>query len=178
MKNSLPSVIVEFIPSIHAFLGCDAISREYSIGKGKESLKKILGTEKMQACLREFNKKDAENASVERNGEELLSQFYESTTELSFKSLRCRIFHKKVVTATNAITPETLPLTSNAAMFHSYRTYYQVWRSSGSIDPLGWGFSIQKDRMMPVNMTETTALPNLHKMVHCSCRTAIIFVIF
>ena len=78
MKDRLPSVIVEYILPIHAFFGCDTVSRVYSIGKGAESLKKILGSEKMQTCLREFNKKDADNASIAKYGEELLTQSYES----------------------------------------------------------------------------------------------------
>ena len=109
MKNGLPSVIVECILPIHAFLGCDTVSRIYSVGKGKETLKKILGNKKMQACLREFNKKHVERASIARNGEELPSQFYDSTTERSWNSLQNRIFLKEVATATTAVTPETLP---------------------------------------------------------------------
>ena len=73
----------------------------------------------MQACLPDFNKKDAEKGSVAKYGEELLTHFYESTAELSVNSLQYHIFHKKVATATTAVTPEMLPLTSNAAMFHS-----------------------------------------------------------
>ena len=37
----------------------------------------------MQVCLQEFNKEDNEKASIARNGEELSSQFYKNTTELS-----------------------------------------------------------------------------------------------
>ena len=87
-------------------------------------------------------------------------------------SLRYRLFHKRVVTATTAIVPESLPPTSNAAMFHSYRTYHQtqVWRGE-NMDPLGWGFLIQKGRMMPVTMTEAPAPPNLLKVVRCGCKT-------
>ena len=95
MKNSLPCVIVECILPIHTFLVCDTVSRVYSIGKGKKSLNKILGREKMLVCLREFNKKDAEKASITREGEELPSQFCESRAELLLNSLRYRIFHKK-----------------------------------------------------------------------------------
>ena len=40
-----------------------------------------------------------------------------------------------------------------------------------SIDPLGWGFSIQKGRMMPVTMTIPPAPPKLLKTVRCSCKT-------
>ena len=84
----------------------NTVLRVYSIGKGKESLNKILLREKMQARLREFNKKGAEKASIARNGEKLLSQIYESMTELSSKSLRYCIFHNKVAIATTTITPE------------------------------------------------------------------------
>ena len=137
----------------------------YSIRKGKELLKKILGSKKMQARFREFNKKDAEKTSVARNDEEVLSQFYESATELSLNSLRYSILHKKDATATTAVTPETLPPTSNASMFHSYRTYHQtqVWRGE-SIDPLGWVFSIhRKDDAS--NYDRTTCTTKLLKIV-------------
>ena len=52
---------------MHVFLECDTVLRVYSIRKGKELLKKILGSKKMQARFREFNKKDAEKTSVARN---------------------------------------------------------------------------------------------------------------
>ena len=126
----------------------------------------------LECILLSLDKKDAEKASIARNGEELLSQFYESTTELSLKSLRYCIFHTKVATATTSVTPETLPPTSNAAILHSYRTYHQTQLCKGeSIDPLGQGFSIQKGRMMPGTMTEPPASPNVLQIVRCSCKT-------
>ena len=125
----------------------------------------------MQACRQEFSKKEVEKASTARNGEELLSQFYGSTRELSLNSLQYHIFHKKVATARTSVKSKTLSPTSNAAISHSYRTYHQtqVWRGE-NIDPLGWGFSIQIGRMMPVTMTEPPAPPNLFKIVRCSCK--------
>ena len=150
---------------MHVFLECYIVLRVYSIRMGKELLKKILGSKKMQARFREFNKKDAEKTSVARNDEEVLSQFYDSVTELSLNSLRYSILLKKVATATTPVTPETLPPTSNAAMFHSYRTYHQtqVWRGEG-IDPLGWVFSIhRKDDAS--NYDRTTCTTKLLKIV-------------
>lgn len=44
MKNSLPSVIVECILPINAFLRCATAFRAHYIGKDKESLKKIFGS--------------------------------------------------------------------------------------------------------------------------------------
>ena len=157
--------IAKCILPMHVFLECYTVLRVYSIRKGKELLKKILGSKKMQARFREFNKKDAEKTSVARNDEEVLSQFYASATELSLNSLRYSILHKKVATATTPVTPETLPPTSNAAMFHSYRTYHQtqVWRGE-SIDPLGWVFSIhRKDDAS--NYDRTTCTTKLLKIV-------------
>ena len=126
----------------------------------------------MQACLQEFNKEVADKASIARNGEELLSQSYESMTKLSLNSLRYHILLKKVATATTVVTSEALLATSNAAMFHSYQTYHQtqVWRGEG-IGPLGSNFFIQKRRMMPVTMMVLPRPPHLHKIVCCSCKT-------
>ena len=35
-------------PPIRAFLGCDTVSRVHSIGKGEESMKKIMCNEEIQ----------------------------------------------------------------------------------------------------------------------------------
>ena len=130
LRQTLPPMIVECILPIHAFLGRDTVSRVRSIGKGEKSLKKIIASEEMQMYFREFNKKDADNTTIAEFGEKLLCQFYASKADLALNSLRYRLFHKKVVTATTAIAPEGLPPTSDAAMFHSYRAYHQtqVWR--------------------------------------------------
>ena len=76
----------------------------------------------MEACLRGFNKKDAENVLLQ----ETVKNYSLNLTERSLKFLRYRIFHKKVATTTTAVTSETLPPTSNAAMFHSHQTYHQT----------------------------------------------------
>ena len=107
-RQTLPPMIVECILPIHAFLGCNTVSRVHSIGKGEELLKKIIASEEMQMYFREFNKKDADNTTIAEFDEKLLSQFYESKTGLALNSLRYRLFHKKVVTATTAIASESL----------------------------------------------------------------------
>ena len=78
MENSLLSAITEYILPVHVFLGYDTVSRVYSIGKCKKPLINISVSEKIQARLQEFNKEDAEQTSIARNVEELLSQIYES----------------------------------------------------------------------------------------------------
>ena len=88
LRETLPPIIVECILPIHAFFGCDTVSRVHSIGKGEESLKKIVANEEMQMRLHEFIKKDADKATIAEFGEKLLCQFYENKTDLSLNSLR------------------------------------------------------------------------------------------
>jgi len=114
MREMLPQL------SLNVFLGCDTVSRVYSIGKGTESLKKILKNEKMQLCVREFNVLSADKSVIAKVGEGLLCQFYEKDVDVPLNTLRYRMFQKKVAVATTAV----------AAMLHSYSNYLQtqVWK--------------------------------------------------
>ena len=62
-------------------------------------------------------------------------------------------FCKKGSTSYNAISPDSLPPTSNAAMYHSLRVYHQVqtWLLN-DLPPLKWGYI------------------KLLKMFRCSCK--------
>ena len=82
MKNSLPSVIIECILPIHAFLGCDNISRVYSIERVK-SITEDLREQENASASSKVNKKDAEKASIARKGEELLFNLMKVGQELS-----------------------------------------------------------------------------------------------
>ena len=97
----------------------------------------------MQSCLKEFNVLSADKFAIAKAGEELICQFYEKDADVPLNTLRYRIFQKKVAIATPAVAPEVLPPTSDAAVFHSYRTYLQtqVWKGK-TLNPLESGFSI------------------------------------
>ena len=116
VKNKLPSEIVECILPIHAFLGCDAVSRVYSIGKGEESLNKIIGNEEFIRYFMTFNKEDAEKGDIADSGEKILCLLYSGYVDKPLNSLRYAIFCKKGSTGKIAVTPESLPPTSNAAL--------------------------------------------------------------
>ena len=38
------------------------------------------------------------------------------------------------------------------------------------MDPLGWGFLIHNEKMMPVKMKQRQAPPNILKIVCCGCQ--------
>ena len=104
----------------------------------------------MEACLPGFNKKDAENASIARNGEELLSQSHRTIIEvlaiphISLKSCHyndcCYIWN-----AATYIECCHVSLASNLPS--------NIEIKGERIDPFDWGFCFQKYRMMPVTVT-------------------------
>lgn len=99
----------------------------------------------MQLGLRELNKKDADKAEIAEFGKKLLCQFCESKTDISLNSLGYRLFHRKLKQMQQLIMSESLPPTSDATMFHSYRTYHQTQLCRGkNLDLLDWEFFIHK----------------------------------
>ena len=75
-------------------------------------------------------------------------------------------------TSKTAITPDSLPPTSDASAYHSYRAYHQVqvWRGQ-DIPPLSWGWKILNNKMVPIAMKQAPAPSNLLKVVRCGCKT-------
>ena len=55
MKKNLPDKIVACILPVHAFLGCDIVSRVQSIGNGSESLKKIICNQEIMNLVCQLN---------------------------------------------------------------------------------------------------------------------------
>ena len=159
-------------PPIHAFLGCDTVSRVHSIGKGEESTKKIMSNEEIQEYFFVFNEENADKKSIATAGDKLLCLFYGESSEDNLNQLRYRSFCRRVSTSSIAITPESFPPRSDASKFHSYRAYHQVqvWRGREDIDPLLWGWKIDKSKLMPIAMNQSPA-PELLKIVRCTCKT-------
>ncbi|KAG0713878.1 hypothetical protein GWK47_015218 [Chionoecetes opilio] len=105
---------------LHAFSGCDTTSRPYGIGK-VSVLKKYA---ELERCSSIFMSPSSSKAEIERAGEDALLIIYGCTTSLSLDSARVDKFQQKVGTATQYVSPEKLPPTSDAAIFHSHRAYH------------------------------------------------------
>ena len=98
--------------------------------------------------------------------------FYDESSEDNLNQLQYRSFCRRVSTSSIAITPESLPPTSNASKFHSYRAHHQVqvWRGREDIDPLLWGWKIDKSKLMPIAMNQSPAPSELLKIVRVLVR--------
>ena len=75
VKSKLSSKIIDCILPIHAFLGCDTFSRVHSIGKGDESLQKIMSNEQFYGDFSNFNDKDTDKINIANTGEKLCVGF-------------------------------------------------------------------------------------------------------
>ena len=147
---SLGSFICKHILFIHAMLGCDSTSCVFVLGKGV-LLKKIRSNLHLQQYALYGGKKD---------------------DDLNF--LRHKKFCEKVASNVASIEPQTLPPTSAAMKYHSYRVYYQicVWNEWDSeMLPEDWGWKIDEEGFVPVATDLPVAPESLLKVIRCSCKS-------
>ena len=64
VKTKLPKELINCILPIHAFPGCDTVSRINSIGKGLESFKKLVANEEYISNFRKFLEDDANKDDI------------------------------------------------------------------------------------------------------------------
>ena len=73
-----------------------------------------------------------------------------------------------------AIKPESLSPTTNAAQQHILRIHCQIseWKGNSSYEPLDWGWRLTSGgKLMPIEMTKLIAPVELLKIVKCGCKT-------
>jgi hypothetical protein len=107
---------------LHAFLGCDTTSRLYGIGKG-QALKKF---EDLREHAMVFSDVTSSKEQIATAGEKALVCLYHGNQDDSLNSLRHKRFCEKVTSSNTHIQPQSLPPTSAAAKFHSYRVFLQI----------------------------------------------------
>ncbi|WAR13570.1 hypothetical protein MAR_027750 [Mya arenaria] len=82
-----------------------------------------------------------------------------------------KIRNHAIQTKKSAVLVQSLPPTSNAAKYHSYRVYLQVQTWIGrDISPTDWGWTMNGDKLVPVKTSLPAAPERLLKMIRCCCR--------
>jgi hypothetical protein len=103
-----------------ALLGSDTTSRIYGIGRGtvfKRHHNEVLFIE----IAGVFNDNTSSHEDVAAAGDRALVTIYGGKPNTTLNHLRYTKFHEKVMRATSAVNPKSLPPTSSAALQHSYR---------------------------------------------------------
>ena len=175
LKQVLGGAVCNDLLFVHAFTGCDSVSRIFGIGK-QSVFQLIINTSKKEKvikdCSKAFSLPKQSPDVVEANGCRAMVALFNADQKDSLASIRYNMLCKKSARAKTFVTPERLPPTTSACKFHSLRTYYQVMEWMGcseEMDPSEWGWRVEGDKLVPV-MTDKSPAPDvLIQMIHCNC---------
>ena len=89
-------------------------------------------------------------------------------------TLRLTRYCEKVTESFMQVEPKSIPPTSSAAKYHSYRVFLQIcqWKSYDcNLQPELWGWSLSDGEFYPKTTDLPPAPPDLLKIIHCNCTT-------
>ena len=166
LKKKLDPHLSKSILFLHAVSGCDTTSKPYGIGKvGVLQKCKALEDSTSVFMSPSSSKEDIVNA-----GESALLVMYGCPTSPHLSTARLEKFQVKVVTSAGYVPPEKLPPTTDAAAFHSQRTYHQVQAWCGNDLPAeDWGWVSSSDGLVPIKMSQPAAPEQLLRTIRCNC---------
>ena len=115
---------------LHAFLSCDTTSRIFGIGKST-ILKKFKLSTALQQAANVFDSPISTHEEIASAGEKVFVALYNGKANDSLNTLRFSKYCEKVAKNLNKVEPRSLPPTSAAAKFHSYRVFLQIcqWKN-------------------------------------------------
>ena len=164
----LGSNLCRHLPFLHVLLGCDTTSRLFGIGKAV-GLKK---RSQLYQPAEVFYNANSLKEDVIKAGESALVEVYGGKVRDSLEAFRYRRFCEKTAKSTTAVEVKSLPPTSSAAKFHSFRVFYQVqlWTGNQELQPCDWGWKETDGTLMPVMTDKPPAPETLLQVVRCNCK--------
>ena len=79
---------------------------------------------------------------------------------------------KRKTSSSGSFPLESLPPTSAASKFHSYRAFFAVQEWLGNaLDPTEWGWVSQEGVLTPVFTDKPVALDSVLRLISCGCKT-------
>ena len=171
-KEKIGPNICNALLSIHSISGCDTTSRIHSVSKSLIFKKCLKDNELLEKMIRFSNAGSKDD--VVKIGLNILLKLFNAKHEKSLNELRAKKYLEKLSgLSKNAIKPEILGPTQDAAELHLFRCYYQIqiWKEESSIDPLLWGWKKHNGKIMPIEMRDPIAPPELLKVIRCKCKT-------
>ena len=172
-KKDLGPYICSNILFLHAFSGCDTTSRLFGIGKAAV-LKKFRTNKALQQAAKVFDSDSATAEEIQLAGEKALVATYNGKKDESLNALRLSRYCEKVAKSLNRVEPRSLPPTSAAARYHSYRVYLQIfqWKSPHcTLREESWGWKVTESGFVPILTDRPPAPADLLKIIRCDCKT-------
>ena len=115
-----------------------------------------------------------QDPDIEKAGEIAIVELYGGKRTDTLNHLRHKKFCEKAAINITRIEPQTLPPTSAAAKYHSFRVFYQIVQWKGSpveLLPEEWGWIVTEDGIHPTPTDIAAAPDSLLKVIRCSCKT-------
>ena len=167
------SDIAGYIMILHSITGSDTTSALFM--KGKLKAIDVFEKDKDYNILDPFQTPGSTHEDIQASGEAFLLKLYGGEKAASLDSLRY-IMYKRLVSKTRLTSGfklETLPPTSAAAKFHSFRAYHTVQQWLGNdLSPLLWGWKLSNSgQLVPVETDKPVAPDSLLRMISCGCKT-------
>ena len=107
-------------------------SRLLGIGKGS-ILKKFKDNKSLQQAATVFDNSNATKAQIDKAGEAAFMVMYNGKKLDTLDGLRYKKYCDKVATSLTQVDPKSLPPTSAAAKFPSWRVFLQVNQWKGDL---------------------------------------------
>ncbi|XP_053373150.1 uncharacterized protein LOC123533634 [Mercenaria mercenaria] len=163
--------LCSILPFIHALTGCDTTSRIYGIGKGT-ALKAFSSKAYLREIAGNFMKALTKD-EISETGEQALICLFGGLPEDNLNILRFKTFATKVMTSTSCVQVYTLPPTTAAAVYHSYRVHIQTqtWIGNDTLNPLDWGWEMINSKLLPKKTDLPPAPESLLQIIRCNCKT-------
>ena len=158
----------------YAISGCDGTSAIYK--RAKKTSFKVIDNDNDLTFLGIFKNKNATIEEIQAAGERLMLLIYSAPASVSsLDDLRYLRYKKQVaklsLTAGTGFGLKSLPPTSDAAKYHSFRTYYQVQKFLGNneICPLHWCWirDDKSDHLIPFVKDQAAAPEKVLLMISC-----------
>ncbi len=136
---------------IHATTGCDTVSALYNQGK-KKALSLIMAPGNWN-YLTIFSQADSTHDDIARVGESFLLKLYGAIRSESLDNHRYILYARSIRRAplSSGFKLESLPPTTAAAKFHSFRAYHTIQQWQGhNLPPTEWGWHYREGLLVPI----------------------------
>ena len=172
VQHKISSEACDRLPAVHAFGGCDSTSAIFGHGKGTLFKQSGRSPELHCHCIT-LQSPTATVEDVKSAGLKLFLAVCGGNADDSLADLRYSAYCSMTLSA--RFRPESLPPSESAAAMHILRVHYQsvVWATLGktSLKPTDWGWKVQSEVMVPVQLEGEVAPYSLLKVIKCNCTT-------
>ncbi|PZC75227.1 hypothetical protein B5X24_HaOG206534 [Helicoverpa armigera] len=158
-----------YILFLHAITGCDTSSAMYR--RGKTSVFKLFEKEDLTDCAKVFTENDSKPETIIAKGIRFLLAVYGAPKKITCINKYRYLTFVKHTRKNKQVQLSCLPPTSESAIQHLNRVYYQVQTWLGNqLNPEDWGWKLIHNTLEPIKTLLPPAPEKLLNTIFCNCK--------